>query len=389
MGQRLKVGLVALTLATGCGKDETSAPHTTVTMMVRGENTQNIEESDFGDGWSVQFDRFWLSPTFGVDEAPSPKDDGAERQEGAEAYVYGGGEGGSLELTSAEPAPAFYGWVLAGRSRGWGMRLRQVVAGEDLRESSLEVSGEARGPEGARVRFDWRFTTELTYAHCVPSGADTLFLPNDGDLDIEAVLDGSALFRQPGEASLTFAEMAAADSDEDGTLRPPSCAPPCCTMCSPVVSRTWLRLATSARYRSTPVRTGRTWMARATTRIERKRTPMMTASRTASTTTWTATAYSTGSTVTPTTRSPLSRSVTVRTCTRKTTTTTACATVKIRISTGTASITIATDAHTRALTRRRSTERRNERGAPVLNRCDQREALQRQAWAFASDGGSS
>lgn len=218
MGQRLKVGLVALTLATGCGKDETSAPHTTVTMMVRGENTQNIEESDFGDGWSVQFDRFWLSPTFGVDEAPSPKDDGAERQEGAEAYVYGGGEGGSLELTSAEPAPAFYGWVLAGRSRGWGMRLRQVVAGEDLRESSLEVSGEARGPEGARVRFDWRFTTELTYAHCVPSGADTLLLPNDGDLDIEAVLDGSALFRQPGEASLTFAEMAAADSDEDGTV---------------------------------------------------------------------------------------------------------------------------------------------------------------------------
>lgn len=216
MGQILKVGLVVATLATGCSKHETSAPHTTVTMVVRGENTQSIEESDFSDGWSVKFDRFWLNPTFGLDEAPSLKNDGTEPQEGADVYVFHSGE--SLELTSAEPAPAFYGWVLAGPSRGWGMRLRQVVAGDDLHESSLEVSGEARGPEGARVRFDWRFTTELTFAHCVPSGADTLLLPSDGDLDIEAVLDGSALFREPGEASLGFAEMAAADSDGDGTV---------------------------------------------------------------------------------------------------------------------------------------------------------------------------
>jgi hypothetical protein len=217
MGKRLKMGLMVAALASGCWKHETSAPHTTVTMEARGQNTQSIPASRFGDGWSVQFQRFWLDPTFGLDEAPSPKGDDEGRLEGPEAYVYYGGEG--LELTSAEPVPAFGGSVLSGRSRGWGMRLRQVPPGEDHAESTLEVAGEAQGPNDERVRFEWRFSTEMTFAHCVPQGENVLLLPSDGELHIDAVLDGSALFREPGEGEpLGFAELAAADSDADGTV---------------------------------------------------------------------------------------------------------------------------------------------------------------------------
>jgi hypothetical protein len=77
----------------------------------------------------------------------------------------------------------------------------------------------AQGPLNERVRFEWRFTTEMTFAHCVPVGADVLMLPTNGELHIDAALDGSALFRDPGDgAPLGFANIAAADGNADGTV---------------------------------------------------------------------------------------------------------------------------------------------------------------------------
>jgi hypothetical protein len=101
MHKRLGMGLVVMALGAGRAKHETSAPHTTVTLEVRSENTGDVAADRFDDGWAVRFDSIKLAPTFGVDEAFDHRkaNEGAPLV-GAEAYVFGGEP---LELTSTEP----------------------------------------------------------------------------------------------------------------------------------------------------------------------------------------------------------------------------------------------------------------------------------------------
>lgn len=220
MEKRLAMGLVVMALGAGCGKHETSAPHTTVALEVRSENTGDIAADRFEDGWAVHFDRIRLAPTFGIDDALDYRKAGEEGAlTGADAYLFGGE---LLELTNPEPVPEVGGWVLAGHSTGWGMSLRRVVTDEALpeAEAALEVSGSATAPDGRVVQLAWRFATEMTFAHCVPRGDGSLILPNDGRLDVAVTLDGSALFGSTlgADARLEFAAIAEADGDGDGLL---------------------------------------------------------------------------------------------------------------------------------------------------------------------------
>lgn len=219
MHMRLVLGFAVTALGAGCAKRETSAPHAAIAVDVRGEMTTQIEADDFADGWSVRYERFWLSPTFGIDETSDNHKPGAAAPvAGADAYLYGGG---ALDLSQPGMVQAFEGWVVAGRSTGWGMRLRAVtLPDQPEREATLEVVGQATGPVGESLRFDWRFATEMTFAHCVPSGASSLLLPDGGELRVDAVLDGTALFgEQLGpDSPLRFAALAQADADADGTI---------------------------------------------------------------------------------------------------------------------------------------------------------------------------
>jgi hypothetical protein len=210
---------LAMTLLGGCGKHETSAPHVTLSLEVRGQNTRDVSSQQFEDGWSVRFDRFWLAPTFGVDDIVDPvKHDGWVRISGQEAYVYGGT---ALDLADVPSASVFEAWTLAGHSTGWGMRLRPAPGAPAAPESetSLEVMGEATGPEGEMKKLAWRFSTDITFAHCVPPGSTLLPLP-EGSASIQATLDGGALFRNHAlpEDKLGFARLALADTDDDGTI---------------------------------------------------------------------------------------------------------------------------------------------------------------------------
>ena len=220
MQARLVLGFVVMAIGAGCGKHETSAPHATVTVDVRGQGTRDIAAADFADGWQVRFDRFRLAPTFGVDETfDNRKHDGYEPVIGPEGYIYGGDE---LELSDPAVVPAFSAWTIAGRSMGWGMHLRRLPARREgpRPEASLEVEGEATGPEAQVVRFWWLFTTELMFAHCLPAGRPALVLPEDGELEVHVVLDGKALFgsKLGTDAELRFAALAAADTDQDGMV---------------------------------------------------------------------------------------------------------------------------------------------------------------------------
>jgi hypothetical protein len=218
MLKRLLLACVVTASGAGCGKHETSAPHATVSLDVRGESTREIRAAAFVDGWSVRYDRFWLAPTFGVDETrDNRKDDGYEPIVGPEGYVYGGQE---LELTEQGVTEVMSSWTIAGRSTGWGMRLRQVPTARDGTGSSLEVAGTATGPDAEVVGFAWRFTNEVLFSHCVPAGQSVLVLPQDEKLELHVVLDGKALYRSelPAEAELRFEALALADADGDGTV---------------------------------------------------------------------------------------------------------------------------------------------------------------------------
>jgi hypothetical protein len=61
-------GCAVTAIGAGCGKHSTSAPHATVSLDAQGESTREITAAEFVDGWSVRYSRFWLAPTFGVDE---------------------------------------------------------------------------------------------------------------------------------------------------------------------------------------------------------------------------------------------------------------------------------------------------------------------------------
>jgi hypothetical protein len=221
MLKKLMLGCVVTAIGAGCGKHETSAPHADVSLDVRGENTREIAAADFVDGWSVRYSRFWLAPTFGVDETfDNRKNDGYEPIVGWEAYVWGGEE---LELSKPGVTDgAYYSSTVAGRSTGWGMRLRQVPAGLDHSSTgaSLEVAGTATGPDAELVHFAWRFTSELMFSHCVLAGRSFLLLPEGGTLEVHVVLDGKALFASEltAEAELRFEALARADADGDGTV---------------------------------------------------------------------------------------------------------------------------------------------------------------------------
>jgi hypothetical protein len=219
MLERLALGFAVVASSAGCEKHETSAPHTTVTVDVRGERTTEIDSAEFADGWSVKYDRFWLSAEFGLDETIDHHKPGdAAPVAGSEAYVYGGAE---LDLSAEGSTQVFYGWLVAGRSGGWGMHLRNVPREDAVsRDAGLEVAGQATGPAGETLRFDWRFTTQMTFAHCVPSGVADLILPDDGELGVDAVLDGASLFGEKlgRDAALRFEPLARADRDADGTI---------------------------------------------------------------------------------------------------------------------------------------------------------------------------
>lgn len=222
---RYGVGFVAALTAVGCWsfKHETSAPHTSVQLEVSGVRTRELPAGDFEDGWSVKFERFRLAPLFGIDDSlDNRKNDGYVPLTGAPAYESGGH---ILDLTSADPVEVFEAWIVSGRSGGWGMRLRTApVTPGDLDRGartpplgSLEVAGEATGPEGRVVRFSWAFARELVFAHCVAPGEGQLVLPENGMLDVKVELDGGALFGDPSRP-LRFAEIAAADADGDGLV---------------------------------------------------------------------------------------------------------------------------------------------------------------------------
>src|SRR4051812_17135021 len=101
MREMMGMGLVVLVLGVGCGKHETSAPHTTVALEVRSENTGDIAADRFEDGWAVHFDSIRLAPTFGIDEALDYRKAGeGSPLTGADAYMFGGE---LLELTNPEP----------------------------------------------------------------------------------------------------------------------------------------------------------------------------------------------------------------------------------------------------------------------------------------------
>jgi hypothetical protein len=216
MLKRLMLGCVVTAIGAGCGKHETSAPHATVSLDVQGENTREIAAADFVDGWSVRYDRFWLAPTFGVDET---FDNRANKEwepiAGREAYVYGGEE---LDLSKPGVTDGVYSWTVAGRSTGWGMRLRRLH--DSSTGVSLDVAGTATGPDAEVVRFAWRFMSELLFSHCIPAGQSFLVLPEGGKLEVHVVLDGKALFATEltAEAELRFEALARADADGDGTV---------------------------------------------------------------------------------------------------------------------------------------------------------------------------
>ena len=219
------LGLAAIAGPKGCdsGKHETSAPHTEVTLEVSGERTDQIEAEAFADGWSIRYETFRLAPTFGVDFAPDyAKNDGADASIGQGEYDFGAGV---LELTKPATTEEFYGSVPSGRSPGWGMILRRSPAesGQVPADTSLQVVGSARGPGGQRLRFDWAFIHELTFARCVPVGEKALVLPEDGALTVHVSLDGAALFqdRTAPEAKARFSPFAEADADQDGDITLP------------------------------------------------------------------------------------------------------------------------------------------------------------------------
>lgn len=219
MLKRLMLGCVVTAIGAGC-KYETSAPHATVSLDVQGENTREIAAADFVDGWSVRYDRFKLAPTFGVDETfDNRKNDGYEPVVGREGYVFGGHE---LELSEQGVTEEVSSWIVAGRSSGWGMRLRRTPELTEDRSPgpSLEVAGIAKGPDEEVVHFAWRFKREVLFSHCVPAGQSSLVLPDDGKLEVHVVLDGKALFRSEptAEAELRFEALARADADGDGTV---------------------------------------------------------------------------------------------------------------------------------------------------------------------------
>jgi hypothetical protein len=222
MRNRLGMGLVLMAFGAGCGtheKHETSAPHTTISLEVRGENSRDIPADRFEDGWSVHFSSIKLAPTFGVDEALDHRKANEAALMGVEGYPFGGM---MLELTSPEPRSELTGWVLAGHSTGWGMSLRRVVTAPERpeAEAALEVTGSATAPDGRAVQFAWRFATEMTFAHCVPRGESSLILPEDGRLDVAVTLDVSTLFGSTlaADAPLEFGPIAQADGDGDDTL---------------------------------------------------------------------------------------------------------------------------------------------------------------------------
>jgi len=238
MRKNMVMAWVTVVLLSGCWKQETSAPHASFTLDVRGQNTRDIPASEFADGWSVHYERFALSPTFGVDETfDNRKGDGYQPIVGSDAYWFGGAR---LELTEPAAVPELDGWVIAGRSGGWGMHLRSVPEKYDPPDysrrtsgrpalpdeasapagTSLDVAGAATSPDGQVIRFAWQFTYELTFSHCLPVGTQTLVLPEDGELDLHVALDGAALFGDqlaPG-AQLRFEALAQADVDQDGTI---------------------------------------------------------------------------------------------------------------------------------------------------------------------------
>lgn len=199
------------------GKHETSAPHATVTVDVAGRGTRALPATEFADGWAVEYDMFRLAPTFGIDDiARNYKDDGYQPSIGADAYLYGGT---NLDLTSDGVVPEMEGWVLAGPSSGWGMKLRRVP-GQYLdlpMDASLAVSGTATGPIGETLRFDWQFQDELVFAHCVARRGEPLTLPDGGRLDVHAQIDGAALFGESlaADAPRRFEPLTRADRDGD------------------------------------------------------------------------------------------------------------------------------------------------------------------------------
>jgi hypothetical protein len=117
------LGLAAVSGSRGCdsGKHETSAPHTSVLIEVAGARTDELPADSFADGWSIRYDQFRLSPTFGLDESTDHlKNDGSVRLTGE--YYFGGQ---LLELTDPKTNAEVDAWIVAGRSPGFGMRLRR------------------------------------------------------------------------------------------------------------------------------------------------------------------------------------------------------------------------------------------------------------------------
>ncbi len=214
----LRAGLCAAALAVGCESDG-GGGEGTLAVEIWGEDfiEAGIPAGEFADGFGVTFERFLVV----VSDVSAARGAGTPDVSDPTARVF--------DLTREGPFPLLTRPVPAGRYDHTNYRIAPATADttagnataadlDEMRAGGLSVLVAGTASDGPVTKhFAWAFTTDTRYVHCA-SLAD---VAAGGAATVQLTIHGDHLFYDDlfsETPSLRFAELAAADADNDGEV---------------------------------------------------------------------------------------------------------------------------------------------------------------------------